>query len=128
MTQSERARASHNAAGADRQRRGIANEKRVAAAIPGAQQLRDNEPFDVKGKGVAVEVKTICKGAKQQKIYMKGDQIARKKRVARREKLHMHTVVFHEDSGQWYHRKGVGTMHLSTMTPVSYGQLSELVR
>ena len=125
MTKAERARATHNAAGRDRQQRGLKNEAKLARYLPGAKRLQDNEPFDVVLPGVGIEVKTITRQARNDKVTMSRSAIRRKKSAARKEKRKMYTAVFHERTNSWYISKKVGSIRLGSMTKVTVQQMKE---
>lgn len=114
------------------------------AGIKKVAQLGDNEPFDVwigadpdkwyagtsKTKpSIVIEVKTIIR-AKNSKITMHGDSLARKRKEWRqfgKKNTEVYTIVFDERYGKYYIRNDVGSFRLSAMQEVSLGDIQEIL-
>ena len=140
------AKLAHKPSTAAVQRVAFENELRLremlkASGISKAQQLGDNEPFDVwiggdaiafyRGPGYkkympkhAIEIKTIVR-AKNDKITMHKPSLARKRAELERfgGKTQQHTVVFDERTGKIYYRNELGSFRLSSMQEVTEDEL-----
>lgn len=114
----------------------------TASGVKKVAQLGDNEPFDVwVGGDVAnwyrsgakkyrpkhvIEIKSIIR-AKNDKITMHGESLARKKAEIRKiPGVKEHTVVFDERTGKIYYRRGLGSFRLGSMQEVSEQELQKL--
>lgn len=124
-----RAKGSYNPATAEKQRLAESNEKLVASSI-GGKALMDNEPFDVLGTRVAIEVKTIVAG-KNPKITMHKDSLERKKAYVRKNKVKSYTVAIDARGPEHvvYVQKGLGSFRLKNMQKIgSYEKLAEVIK
>lgn len=94
-------------------------EMRLSKSV-GIPRTKDNSAFDLVGKGVAVEVKTLV-DRKRNEITMHPDALRRKQKEARKTKVNAYTVVMDERPGQnqVYWKAGVGSFTLSSMNRVS---------
>ena len=126
-TRSERARVTFNPATLEKQRLADRHEAQLARALK-LDRTRDNDAFDLLGHKAAVEVKTLI-DQRNNKITMHPDSLARKLSYARKEKARPHTVVVDTRGGktQYFHRAGVGSFRLETMTAVSLPELRRLI-
>jgi len=126
-TRAERAKASHVPMSKRKERIATRAEQRVARAIDG-KRTGDNKPVDVvspDGKH-GVEVKAVI-DAKEMRIYMRKECRERKLAWAKQHKQKLHTVAVY--GREVYHREGVGSFSLSTMTRLeSFADLSEVIR
>lgn len=129
-----RALAHHKPSTAVKQRAADAQERFVARAL-GAKQSGDNDAVDVQGvarvtgRRFGVEVKTLMDN-RNDKITMHPESLLRKLRWARKERAALHTVIVDLRSGapRLYHRRGVGSFRLRSLTPVrDHAHLRELV-
>jgi len=95
------------------------SEDRVAEAIGGVK-TPDNKPFDVLHEKHGIEIKTVIE-AKNPKITMHKESLARKVKEARALKIKTHTVVCDRRGGQttWYYKRGLGSFRLSQMRKLS---------
>jgi hypothetical protein len=124
-----RAKATHQVC--DKAKRGIASasEVEVSKAL-GLARTEDNKPFDAKGNGVAVELKTIV-SAKNDKITMHPESRKRKLAEAKKEKLRVYTVVVDKrgSTPAYYWAKGVGSFRLGGMNQAaSLAALKKVVK
>ena len=114
------------------------------AGIADVFQEGDRRPYDVwigadpiawyeklpgrKKPSHLIEVKSIIE-AKNNKITMHGDSLARKKlewHKMGKKKTKASTVVFDERTGKLYYKPGVGSYRLSAMREVTTGELQEI--
>lgn len=119
-----RARASYNPATVEKQRYAEAREKVIAKTV-GGKQSGDNDAFDVTIGGHGIEVKTIVAG-KNPKITMHPDSLARKLKIARKNKLKAWTVAVDardRSKLKYYLKKGVGSFRLGGMEEISLAEL-----
>ena len=96
----------------------------------GMPRTRDNSAFDLQSGKVGVEVKTMLY-QKNDKITMKRDAIERKAAEIQRSGLsRTYTVVADKRGGvtKFYVSDRMGSLRLSTMTPVTLPQLRSMVR
>jgi hypothetical protein len=113
------AKRTYNPATLAKQKLADAAEMRLSKAI-GLPRTRNNSAFDLVGKGVAIEVKTLV-DRKRDEITMHPDALQRKQKEARKTKVNAYTVVLDERPGkqQVYWKAGVGSFTLSTMNRAS---------
>ena len=123
-------RAKHSHIPHTKAKKAVANkhERKVASLVKG-KDIPGNEPFDVIRGKHALEVKTIQEG-KNPKITMHPESLARKVSYAKKHGLESHTVVIdlRGSSPVYYHKKGVGSFRLTTMTKVGAQQLESLIK
>ena len=97
-------------------------------AIP---RTKDNSPFDLVGKGVGVEIKTLMDN-KNSKVTMHPESRMRKIAAARKEGLRMYTVVVDrrtEGQVSYYFASGIGSFRISSMKAVGSVQaLKRLIK
>jgi len=125
----ERARRAHKTSTAEKQRRGEAEQKRMAKAI-GGENDGDNKPFDViVGGKHGIEVKTVMDN-NNDKITVHPESRRRKEAAAKKQKLKIHTIAIdiREGKRSYYYREGVGAFRLKNMEKVSLRQLKEKFR
>lgn len=124
----ERARRTHKPSTAAKQRRGEAEQARLARSI-GAVSTDDNKPFDVLAGRHAIEVKTVIDNDND-KITVHPESRRRKERFARKNRMRSHTVAIDVRSGrrEYYYREGVGAYRLASMQRVSVSDLRELLK
>jgi hypothetical protein len=90
----------------------------------GADRTPDNSPFDlIKGKA-GIEVKTLVSNTNS-KITMSHDALARKADFMKANKVSGHTVVVDKrgDPTKYFYAPRLGSFRITTMQPVSLGQL-----
>jgi len=117
----------HNVATKQHQDLAEANEDVINKHLKGSIKSKNNSPFDiihtVNGKKHGIEVKALLT-QKNDKITQKGDAIARKQAYAKTNKIKgMHTVAVDYRNGTpvVYHKEGVGSFRIGSMTPVKGG-------
>lgn len=118
------------------------NERQVARMIGGTKTddnlPMDNVVYDAKGKPrLGVEIKTLTVNSND-KITMHPESLDRKEKWAKDNKVPVHTVVIDDRKAfgtkgysghRVYHREGVGSFRLHTMTRVkSAAHLRKLMR
>lgn len=107
----QRALATYVPATRDKQRMAEFSEQIIAKAING-EVTHNNSPFDViKGK-VAIEVKTIFPGVRNNKITMHPESRQRKLAAAKKSKLTAYTVIVDRREDKFYIAKGVGSFRI----------------
>ena len=108
------------------------SEKVLSAAL-GIPVTADNAPFDLRNDEVGIEVKTLVNG-KNEKITMSKAAIGRKLAEQRADGIKVHTVAVDRRTGglkgkaTYYHREGVGSFRLGSMTKVTLAELKEIVK
>jgi hypothetical protein len=126
----QRAIAGYKATNAAEQREADRTEIEMSKAT-GIPRTGDNLPFDLHGKGVGIEVKTLLSNSND-KITMHKDAIERKIRAAKENKLKVFTVVVDKRGGgrpAYYLRKGVGSFRIGNMERInSLRELRQRVR
>jgi len=124
----ERARRTHKTSTVEKQRRGEAEQAKLAKAIGGRDE-GDNLPFDVRKGKHAIEVKTVMDN-NNDKITVHPSSRRRKEEVAKKQGLTVHTVAIDVREGKrsYYHKEGVGAFRLRSMDQVSLKQLKEKFR
>lgn len=109
-------------------KRRLADESQtiIARAIKG-EVTHNNSPFDViKGK-IAIEVKTIFPGVKNNKITMHPESRERKLNAAKKFKLDAYTVIVDRRNDKIYIANGVGSFRIGmgSTKEVSLNQLRD---
>ena len=124
-SRAERAKATHKPTTAEKQRRGEAEQAKLAKEISG-KNTDDNLAFDIIKGNHAIEVKTLIDNANK-KITMHPRSRRRKLKEAKQQKLEAHTVVIDVSSSdhKMYYKKSVGSFRISAMEQISVTQLKE---
>jgi len=124
-SRAKRAKRTHKPSTAEKQRRGEAEQARLAKLVRG-RETDDNDAFDVlKGKH-AVEVKTVMDN-NNDKITVHPKSRRRKEAFAEKRRMQMHTIAIDIRGGKrvYYHKNGVGAFRLSSMDRVTVSELRE---
>jgi len=124
---SERAKRTHKPSTKEKQRRGEAEQARLAKVIGGRDE-GDNKPFDVIVGRHGIEVKTVMDN-NNDKITVHPSSRRRKEAEAKRRGLKMHTVAIDVRGGRrkYYYREGVGAFRLRSMRKVTVAELKKLL-
>jgi len=103
-------------------------EQRLARGL-GLERTGDNQPFDLVGNKVAVELKTLISNTND-KITMRKDALQRKVEAAKSMKAKMYTVVADARAGstKYFVREGVGSFRLSSMTQTTLNELKLILK
>jgi hypothetical protein len=125
-SRAERAKRTHKPSTAEKQRRGEAEQARLAKVI-GGQDEGDNLAFDVRAGNHAIEVKTVMDN-NNDKITMHKSSRLRKMKEAEENGWELHTVAIDVRGGKrsYYYREGVGSFRLGNMQSVTVGELKDL--
>lgn len=123
-SRSERAKASYVPVTKAKRRSATKYENDVAKLV-GGTLYGNNKPFDVQTDEYGLEIKTIFPGAKNPKITMHPESLARKVKEARVRKLKPATIVIdtRPSRAEFYFKPGVGSFRLSSMEKVEPQQL-----
>lgn len=129
-SKSELAKASYKPSTAAKQRKGEAEQARLATmiGIKGLDNTEDNAPFDLLSKQahIGVEVKTLIDN-NNDKITMHPESRQRKLAFAAKNHLTTHTVAIDTRGGKraYYYRAGLGSFTLSGMQKIGLAELRE---
>lgn len=121
---SARAKSAYKPSTAAKQREAEGEQARIATQLK-MNNTPDNEPFDLLGKGVGIEVKTLLDN-NNDKITVHPESRKRKEAFAKQMRLKKtYTVVIDKRGGKrdYYIKEGVGAFRLKNMTKVSLPQM-----
>jgi hypothetical protein len=122
-SRSERAKATYKPATVEKQRRGELEQLKLAKVV-GLENTSDNLAFDMLGRNIAVEVKTVMDNS-HDKITMHPESRRRKEEYAKMHHLKACTVAIDIRGGRriYYYKSGVGAFRLGGMERIDLGTL-----
>ena len=121
------AKRTHKPATKEKQRRGEAEQARLATAVGGRDE-GDNLPFDIIRGKHAAEVKTVIDN-NNDKITVHPESRRRKEAEAKAKGYVIHTIAIDVRGGRrsYFHKSGVGSYRLNSMDQVSLSRLKEIL-
>ena len=123
----DQARASHKPSTKAKQVIAAQGEDRIRKLL-GVGPTSRGYPVDAHGRGWGVEVKTLMDN-KNNKLTMHPSSMLRKTAWAAAQHAKLHTVAIDARSKnkQMYYKAGVGAFRMTSMKPISSGQLDRII-
>ena len=126
----QRALESRVPCGVEKQRIADEQERLVSKAV-GIPRTKDNSAFDMRNDEVGLELKCM-QDSRNGKITMSKTALGRKLAESQAEGLKTYTIVADKRSGgggtRYYIKSGLGSFHVSNMTPTTLSEIRSMVR